>query len=74
MEGIWAQVPDAAKFDAGSLGPDGTGIGGVCCGGCGGGGGRFYYASVTAVAGVIDFKLWPVEEWKACGAYRCFKH
>ena len=39
MEGIWAQVPDAAKFDAGSLGPDGTGIGGVCCGGCGGGGG-----------------------------------
>jgi hypothetical protein len=27
MDGIWATVPDVAKFDAGSLGPDGTGIG-----------------------------------------------
>ena len=27
MVGIWATVPDVAKFDAGSLGPDGTGVG-----------------------------------------------
>jgi hypothetical protein len=24
------------------------------------------------LSGVIDFKLWPAEDWKACGAYRCF--
>lgn len=27
MDGIWAMVPNVAKFDAGSLGPDGTGVG-----------------------------------------------
>lgn len=31
MEGIWAIVPDVAKFDAGSLGPDGTGVGACMC-------------------------------------------
>lgn len=28
--------------------------------------------ALNCMAGVIDFKLWPVEEWKTCGAYRCF--
>ena len=28
--------------------------------------------ALNCIAGLIDFKLWPVEEWKTCGAYRCF--
>ena len=30
------------------------------------------YAFGEHHSGVIDFKMWPVEDWKACGAYRCF--
>ena len=30
------------------------------------------FALNCIIAGLIDFKLWPVEEWKTCGAYRCF--
>jgi hypothetical protein len=29
--------------------------------------------NAAVVLGIIDFKLWPVEDWKACGAYRCFR-